>query len=279
MSNEPIELWPGVAPGSEAWTHEELVLADGASGGPRIWNVVTPTITPFLPDPALANGTAMIVAPGGGFRFLAQDYEGTDLADWLTERGVAAFVLKYRLEYMGATPDQVQANMQQWMIKLFTRQAPVVPPEQIAPGVVELAFADGAQAMLVVRERATEWGVDPQKVGFAGFSAGGFVTTSVALAEDPAVRPNFVAPIYGGHAAGPVPADAPPLFCTVATDDDLLLDACVDTYRAWTAGGAPAELHVYAKGGHGFGMNKLGLPVDSWTDRLADWMQSLGYLG
>ena len=279
MSNEPIELWPGAAPGSEAWTHEELVLADGVTGGPRIWNVVSPTITPFLPDPALANGTAMIIAPGGGFRFLAQDYEGTDLADWLTARGVAAFVLKYRLEYMGATPDEVQENMQQWMIKLFTRQVPLVPPEQIAPGVVELAFADGAQAMRVVRERATAFGVDPQKLGFVGFSAGAFVATSVALADDPGVRPNFVAPIYGGHAAVTVPADAPPLFCAVATDDGLLLDACVDTYRAWASGGASAELHVYAQGGHGFGMNKLGLPVYSWTDRLAEWMQSLGYLG
>ena len=278
MAENPIDLWPGVAPGSEDWTHDEFTVPDAVTGGPRIWNVVTPTITPFLPSPDVANGTAMIVAPGGGFRFLGQDYEGTDLAEWLTARGVTAFVLKYRLVYMGATPEEAQHNMQEWMIQLFTRKVQLNPPEEIAAGVVELACADGAQAVRIVRERASEWNLDPDKLGFIGFSAGAFVTTSVALSDDPAARPNFVAPIYGGHAAGPVPADAPPLFCAVSRDDGLLLDACVDTFRAWTLGGASAELHVYAKGPHGFGMNKLGLPVDSWTDRLAEWMHSLGFL-
>jgi acetyl esterase/lipase len=278
VPEESIELWPGLAPGSEQWTHEELTTTDAVTGGPRIWNVVTPSITPFLPDPTLANGTAVIVAPGGGFRFLGQDYEGTDLAEWFTARGVTAFVLKYRLEYMGATADEVQKNMQEWMMALFTRKVQVTPPERIAEGVVELAFDDGAQAVRTVRERASEWSIDPDKLGFIGFSAGAFVTTSVAVADDRSARPNFVAPIYGGHAVGPVDADAPPLFCAVSREDGLLLEACVDTFRAWTAGGASAELHVYAKGPHGFGMNKLGLPVDSWTDRLADWMQSLGYL-
>lgn len=275
---DPIRLWPGVAPGAESWTHEEAVWDDDA-GDAQVCNVVVPTITPYLPDPTRANGTAMIVAPGGGFFYLANTHEGTEAATWLTNLGVTVFLLRYRLIYTGPTREDFQRYMQDWFMRMLTATDVAVPSgDHVAPDVAPLAFADGEQAVRVVRERSAEWSVDPNKIGFMGFSAGGFITTAVAVSDDPVARPNFVAPIYGAHAERPVPDDAPPLFCAVATDDGLCVDACIDTFNAWRAAGRPAELHSYAAGGHGFGMRPKGLPLDTWPTRLAEWMRSLGYL-
>jgi acetyl esterase/lipase len=277
MANE-LPIWPGVAPGSERSNLVEAVVTD-ESGAVRVHNVVRPTLTPYRPDPEIANGTAVVVAPGGGFHYLAWDYEGLDVATWLVARGVTAFVLKYRLVDTGATEEEISASVAALHLSLQTESERwSLRPGDLAPEVEPLAVADGEQAIRYVRAHAGEWGIDPERVGMLGFSAGAFVTTAVALTEDPAARPSFVAPIYGGGAVGEVPLDVPPLFCAVASDDPLCLDSTLRTYQAWQAAGRPAELHVYESGGHGFGTNKLGLPVDSWMDRLADWMQSRGLL-
>jgi acetyl esterase/lipase len=275
---EPIRLWPGVAPGSESWTHEEAVWHDDA-GDAQVCNVVVPTITSFLPEPGTANGTAVIVAPGGGFFYLAETHEGTEAATWLAGLGITAFLLRYRLIHTGPTHADFQQYMQDWFMRLLSSDDVAARSgEQVAPEVAPLAFADGEQAVRVVRARAAEWAIAPDRIGFMGFSAGGFVTSAVAQSDDLEARPNFVAPIYGAQAKSPVPDDAPPLFCVVATDDGLCVDGCIDTVQAWRAAGRPAELHSYTSGGHGFGMRKKGLPLDTWPARLADWMQSLGYL-
>lgn len=272
-----IELWPGGAPGSEAWTHEEAAFIDPASGGQRVRNVVRPTLTAFLPDPAVATGTGIIVAPGGGFHMLSMDNEGTDVAAWLNERGIAAFVLKYRLVDTGPT----DADFQQAFIRLFTQ---LVDPDRtrddvldgVAPGIPELATADGLQAMRLVRARASEWGVE--RLGFMGFSAGAYVTTAVTLTGEASTRPDFIAPIYGGKVDAEITADAPPLFSMVCADDGLCLSGTIRLFQAWRAAGRPAELHVYGSGGHGFGISKLGKPVDTWPDRFADWLTAEGFL-
>jgi acetyl esterase/lipase len=272
-----IRLWEGVAPGSEAATWNEIT-GTGLAGDPLVRNVVVPTLTPYLPDPANANGTGVIVAPGGGFLYLSWEHEGTTVAEWLAERGVAAFVLKYRLTYSGET----DADYQQAISDLFAFLIPAGVPgpvdvDALAPDVKPLAFADGAQAVRTLRARAAEFGIRDGRLGFLGFSAGAFVATAVALGDRDA-RPDFVVPIYGGAPIAPVDADAPPLFSVVATDDVLCFDTTLRTFQAWQAAGRPAELHSYDRGGHGFGTTKGDWPAHTWLDRLEDWMRVQGYL-
>jgi acetyl esterase/lipase len=273
-----IKLWPDVPPGSEPATQQETSFVENDLLILR--NVVTPTLTPYLPDPVVANGTAVIIAPGGGFFMLSWDNEGTKTAEWLRDRGVACFVLKYRIVDTGPTQEDFVA----YMTALFARAGSTGEQRAgnlaatLEPSLQAGAAADGIRAMQLVRERAAEWNVAPDRVGMLGFSAGGFLATYVALEAPPAARPDFIAAIYGGDARNGVGADAPPLFTLVAADDTLCLRACVDTFERWRAAGRPAELHVYAQGGHGFGMARRGLPVDTWMERVADWMGAQGYL-
>jgi acetyl esterase/lipase len=260
-----IPLWPGGAPGSEGWTQQEQasIIPPGLK---VVRNVVRPTLTAYLPDRAAANGTAVIVCPGGAFHFLSIDMEGTDVARWLNARGVAAFVLKYRLIRTGdGFPAEVQEN-------LNDREKMAELMEPLRPLIV----ADGQQAVRVVRERASEWGIAPDRIGMIGFSAGSTVTVSVALEHDAGSHPDFAAAIYdAGRQDVPIPADAPPLFILCAGDDLMASPNSVRLYSDWKAAGHPVELHIYSKGGHGFGMNKQGLPSDTWIDRFGDWLQVL----
>jgi acetyl esterase/lipase len=232
-------------------------------------NVSRPTLTPYLPHDG--SGTAVIVAPGGAFHFLSMTYEGTTVAELLRDRGVAAFLLKYRLADTGTTPEDFAAALS----ALSARAAGQPVSSSTTDQEAHLrAFADGRRAVWLLREQASDWAIDRSRIGFLGFSAGAFVATAAALSEDPLERPDFVAPIYGGAAIRPVPADAPPWFCAVAADDALCLDTCLDGFAAWRAAGVPAELHLYERGGHGFGTRPQGLPVDGWSDRFLEWMQS-----
>jgi acetyl esterase/lipase len=143
-----------------------------------------------------------------------------------------------------------------------------------------LITGDGCQAVRLLRESAAGWGIDPQRIGIMGFSAGGMVALSTALHYAPSSRPNFAAPIYSAPPPDiPIPADAPPLFLLCAADDDMASAVSTRFYTEWRAAGRPVELHIYAKGGHGFGMNQSGLPSDFWIERFADWLQALGFLG
>jgi acetyl esterase/lipase len=269
----PFAIWPDGAPGSEDWTHEEQETHDVPPFGITVVrNVSRPTLTPFLPDPAVATGAAAIICPGGAYHILAIHHEGYDVARWLSARGVAAFVLRYRLIPTPASDDAfdqaIKENMrdrERWR-ELMQRYVP-------------LGVADGREAVRVVRSRAAEWGVDPARVGIMGFSAGGTVTVGAATEYDVASRPAFAAPIYGaprGEIA--VPADAPPLFIAVASDDGFAASSCLPLYSAWRDAGRSAELHVYAQGGHGFGMFQNGLPTDHWIDRFGEWLGGQGFL-
>jgi acetyl esterase/lipase len=278
-----IPLYPGVAPGSESWTQREIAYRD-ERGEAMVRNVVRPTLTAYLPAKGTASGAAMIVAPGGGFRWLSWQSEGTQVAEWLQSRGIAAFVLRYRLANTGATEDEFkQASAKLWAaIGAAARDsnpANAINLDADIASVMPLAIADGREAVRLVRRRAAEWAIAPGRIGLMGFSAGAMVTVGVALEHDASSRPDVIAPIYAVQRMPvAVPSDAPPLFDVVAADDALAGKSSVALYSAWRAAGKPAELHAYARGGHGFGMHRQGLPVDAWIERLGEWLQDQRFI-
>lgn len=234
-------------------------------------NVSNPTLTPVLPDPAKATGAAVIVAPGGAFYALSIDSEGYKVAHWLADHGVAAFVLKYRLQETPPDPREASAVMATRM-KAATTAKPLETPAE--------ALADAQSAVRLVRSRAAEWGVDPARVGFVGFSAGAMTALSVGLADDRASRPDFIAPIYPPMSARAVPADAPPMFVAIALDDPLFAKGkSLGLIDSWRSAGRPIEVHLYGRGGHGFGMNSRGAAARLWIDEFYAWMKDRGLLG
>ncbi len=286
-TEQVIRLWPEGPPrtlpdvGPEAGYR---AAAGVAAGTLMLRNVSDPTLTVFRPQPGRGNGVGVIVCPGGGWRILAWRHEGLDLARWLAGRGYTAFLLKYRVKATPADPAEFAAEMAALDGRLSTplpaAKAPRAMRELIgdAESVLarEIAADDGRQAVAVVRERAAEWGVTPEQVGMIGFSAGAFLAADVAI--DPQAAPlAFVAPIYGGETRGRTPpADAPPLFTVVAHDDRLLFRMVEGLYADWTDADRPAELHIFARGGHGFGMVRQGLPADRWVELFGDWLADLG---
>ncbi|HEY4310267.1 MAG TPA: alpha/beta hydrolase [Pirellulales bacterium] len=269
-AQEVTPLYSGAAPGSETWTHEEQEYFSPIFNTQVVTNVVKPTLTKYAPAAENANGTAVVICPGGGFHVLSINSEGVDVAKWLAERGVTAFVLKYRLvptgkdgvvEMIGKKRDKVEEDMRSHF---------------------PLAAADGVAAVKYVRDHAAEFGINPKRIGLMGFSAGGSVTSWVALNYSADSRPDFVAPIYayvGVIGEGTVPSDAPPLFALAASNDPLgLADDSVELYSKWLAAKKPAELHMYAKGGHGFGMKTQKLPSDHWIEIFGQWLDGQGLL-
>jgi acetyl esterase/lipase len=272
--HETIKLWPNGAPGSESWTnHEQQTHQHPPFNITVVRNVADPTLSVYLPDPAVATGAAVIVCPGGAFHLLAIDHEGYDVADWLTARGIAAFVLKYRLVQTAVNDEEFNQQMEQTGAdreQMWRRIAEVQP----------LAVADGHEAVKVVRRRAAEWGIDPERIGMMGFSAGAMLTLGLIARNEAESRLNFAAPIYGPvRAEYTVPATAPPTFLAVTDDDELAAKSCATLYLAWKEAGRPVELHIYAQGGHGFGMRKQGLPVDGWIERFDEWLDAQGLKG
>jgi acetyl esterase/lipase len=270
-----IRLWQGVAPGSESWTHDEDVFPN-EEGEECVRNVVVPTLTPFLPAGGSC-GTAVVVAPGGGLMALAMGAEGYAMARWLNERGVAAFVLKYRLIDTGPSLEALMAEFMERVEQLMVRSADGEPVGMAEAGRLPLSLAaeDARQAVRLLRGRAAEFGIRPDAVGLLGFSAGGLVGAEAALGDDVEGRPDFLAHIYGSFADREVPPDAPPFFGVVAADDELCAGFALQAFQRWRAASVPAELHVYASGGHGFAE---GRSVQTWRDRFEDWLVELGYL-
>jgi acetyl esterase/lipase len=256
VRSQTVNIWPGVAPGSEHWTQKERTIKDTPLGT-VIFNVVTPTLTAYLPERSKATGTGIIIAPGGAFVALAIDLEANGVARRLQEKGLAAFVLKYRI--MEKRGEGIPANM-----------------DMDKAG--QYGIADGIQALKVVRRHAAEWGLSPDRVGLMGFSAGAMVTSGALLQQDAAVRPSFAAMIYGGPfgVMPPIPAKLPPMFLAWAQDDAVALDPVVKFYDALRAAGHKPEVHIYSAGGHGFGMRKQGTTSDHWIDDFDYWLEAQG---
>jgi dienelactone hydrolase len=287
-AQEVIHLWPEGPPDPLPNVGPEQTYRWPAAGRDdtlMLRNVSDPTLTVFAPEPGKANGVGVIVCPGGGWRILAWEHEGVDLGHWLAERGYTAFLLKYRVS---ATPDDpavfealIPASNQELNAPRPALQAPrsimqLVRDETVIKAM-GAAAADGRRALAIVRDRAKNWGVDPARVGMVGFSAGAFLVADVAM--DPQGPPlAFVAPIYGGETRGkPVPADAPPLFTCIAGDDRLLFKVVEGLYADWSNADRPAEIHIFTRGGHGFGMVRQGIPADRWIDLFGDWLKDLGF--
>jgi acetyl esterase/lipase len=270
-AQEVIPLYPGT-PASTQENYPEKEYFSKIWSTEVVTNVTKPSLTVFKPLAELRNGTAVVICPGGGFMALSINSEGNDVAKYMAEKGVTAFVLKYRLAHTGEDAPQEFAALFADTQKFREMLAKVVP----------LAVADGLAAVTYVRQHASEWGVSADRVGIIGFSAGGTVTAGVAFRYVPEGRPAFVAAIYGAAAMfkdALVPVDAPPMFVAAATDDQLgLAPESVALYEKWTGARKSAELHMYAKGGHGFGMRKQNVPTDHWIERFVDWLQLQGWL-
>lgn len=244
-------------------------------------NVTVATLTPFLPSPEKATGAAVIVAPGGGFRTLSMQNEGWDVAKALADRGVAAFVLKYRLNQ---TP-QDMAGFEASMREMFAGAArPAPPPPAPGAGGAENAMmriapqiADARAAFALVRSRSKEWHIDADRIGMVGFSAGAMLTMATTLAGEDA-KPAFIGDIYGPLAAVNVPADAPPLFIALAADDPLFAHGDFGLVQSWQKAKRPVEFHYYEQGGHGFGMYQKDTTSTGWFDAFVRWMTMHGYL-
>lgn len=258
----PIE--PGKS--AEEATASESETVYGQPPVPLVRNVTSPTLTAYLPDPANATGAAVIVAPGGAYIMLAIRHEGSDVAHWLAARGIAAFVLKYRVAPMPETDEGFKA----------LRDRQMREPELLGP-IIEaqapLSIADGRAAIELLRARAEEWDLDPDRIGILGFSAGGGVALGSATGYEAGQRPAFAAIIYGGGTDQPIPDDAPPLFIVAAADDPVVpAGNAVRLFSRWREAGRSTELHVYSKGGHGFGMLRQGLPSDHWIEAFHAWL-------
>lgn len=271
-----VMLWPDGAAGSESWTQKEAEYAVGNAGLKAVRNVVKPSITVYLPSAETATGTSVVVAPGGGFRILSWNSEGTLVADWLQRHGVAAFVLKYRLTDTGTEEEFAQSQARTAAGRGGAgagRGGGAAPGRQAQ--IRTMAAADGLRAIEVVRQHAGEWRLDSAKAGIMGFSAGGYVAVQAALDHTAANRPAFVGAIYAcceNAAEVKVPDDAPPMFFLHAYNDPISASSPA-LFLVWKAAGKPSELHAYAAGGHGFGMPNHDRPTDGWIERFGDWLR------
>ncbi|MCS0627899.1 alpha/beta hydrolase [Telluria mixta] len=240
-------------PTAETWAR--------ALHGREVRNVTQPVLLPVLPQAGKANGTAVIVAPGGGFRSLAIDNEGLDVAKGLAAQGVSAFVLKYRVVPTPADPVRFAADM--------TR----VIAERKEITVNQASLEDAKRAVQLVRQRAGSWGVHPDRVGLVGFSAGAMVTLRASVDPDPTARPDFAGMIYGPVTSIPVPAGVPPIFVALGANDEIFARGNFGLIEGWQKAGGAVEFHLYEDGHHGFGMKRHGTTSDLWFEQFLSWMR------
>lgn len=254
-------FWPNIEKEyfSEIWQTEVVT------------NVSKPTMQVFRPSDETNTGTAVVVAPGGGLYALSIESEGNMVAKWLNEKGVTAFVLRYHLVPTGddGVADIMKLNVEN-PNKIMEEVAKVIP----------FSIQDGLNAIKHIRENANTYGIEPNKIGFMGFSAGGAVTMGIGYNYTPPNRPDFLIPVYPWTDALPVQEpkpDAPPMYIVCATDDPLgLANGSVQLYSSMLKAQKPVALNMYSKGGHGFGMKTQGLPSDNWIERFYEWSIAQG---
>jgi acetyl esterase/lipase len=236
-------------------------------GDPMARNITTATLTPFLPKPGTANGAAVIVAPGGGFRWLSMGNEGWEVAQALADKGIAAFVLKYRLQ---PTPESLDA-FKETMNRTFAAATPsATPPTPRPPMDLSNQLQDAEAAYAMILKRSKEWGVDTARLGMIGFSAGAGLTMHSTL-NSKTMELDFIGPIYGGMGPVEVPKNAPPMFNVIATDD-FLFRGQFGVVDAWFKAGRPVEFHLYQNGGHGFGLGNPNRTSNKWFDAFIHWL-------
>ncbi len=269
-----LDVWPGPAPGETGEVGPEH-FADPQPGQrevKRLANVSHPTLTVFRPDPARNTGAAVVICPGGGYNILAWDLEGEEVAAWLNTIGVTGIVLKYRVPRREGTPRD---------------QSPPQP------------LMDAQRALKVVRGKASEWGIDPHRIGMLGFSAGGHLTAAAATRftestypgsdeiDKQSAKPDFAVLVYPGgmekrdDPANPialVTPQTPPMFLAHAGNDNVSPLNSVSMYIALKKAGVPAELHVYSTGGHGFGLRPSDDACSTWPKRCEEWLRAMKFI-
>ncbi|WP_296146570.1 alpha/beta hydrolase [uncultured Flavobacterium sp.] len=274
-AQESVKLYQGKAPGSENWTQKEAQMYSDLFKTEVVYNVTDPSLLIYKPAKGVKNtGTAIVIAPGGGFQSLSVNREGIELAEALSKKGITAFVLKYRLN-----KTETNDPAREMMDKLKDRAA----FEKNSLTTIKLAAQDGKNALKYVRDNASKYGIDVKKVGIIGFSAGSTVAMETVLDNTADQLPDFVANIYGGPREDLLKIATPekkiPMFVCAASDDQLkLAPRSIQLYNKWLEAGQSVELHMYAKGGHGFGTGKQNLPVDSWLNRFEEWLAFQGFL-
>jgi len=247
-------------------------------GDPMARNITIATLTPFLPKPGTANGAAVIVTPGGGFRWLSMGNEGWEVAQALADKGIAAFVLKYRLF---PTPESLD-TFKESMNRTFAPPTPSASSTNATPPTPrpamdlsnQLQDAEAAYALIV--KRAKEWGVDTARLGMIGFSAGAGLTMHATL-NSKTMKLHFIGPIYGGMGPVEVPKNAPPMFNVIASDD-FLFRGQFGVVDSWYKAGRPVEFHLYQNGGHGFGLGNPGRTSNRWFDAFIHWLDVNSFL-
>lgn len=269
-AQKSIPLYTGKAPGTENWKQKEAQQFSDLFKTEVVYNVAQPSMLLFEADKSKANGTVIVIAPGGGFQSLSINREGIDVAKKLAENGITAVVLKYRLlETKSNDPAR------EMMENIKDRKA---FDANTAP-IKVMAGDDIKTAISYIRNHAKELNIKADKLGVIGFSAGASVILeSVLHSKDASTLPNFAASIYGGPSQEildtKIPASPLPLFICAASDDQLkLAPKSVLLYGKWLEAGQPTELHIYEKGGHGFGMGVQNNPVDNWSNVYLDWLK------
>jgi dienelactone hydrolase len=306
LAQEPvIRLYEGPAPGSENWTQKEATIEYLSPFWHEknlvVLNVVDPTLTVFLPSPEKASGSAIIVCPGGGFSALSWDTEGPNVARWLAEHGIAAFVLKYRTGYSGATPEEVHLTaMSTYGGQPRTPEADELmkrnhektldisgyspeeatgsdnPLARSTGNMMKLASDDGRRSIEYVRENASRWDINPDKIGIVGFSAGGMLALDVAFNHTGQSKPNLIGIIYGAMGFKGVPDDPMPMF--MASTQHEALGGAAALYADWCGAKLPAEIHSFTDSRHGFGYRKNGDTVNTWIELFYNFMKKTGFI-
>ncbi|WDF81128.1 alpha/beta hydrolase [Mucilaginibacter sp. KACC 22773] len=271
----------GVPPGSEKWAlHEQT---SHTPGDKMVRNVVIPTVTVFRPEEGTANGTALVIAPGGAFHVLMMDNEGYTMARWATKLGMTAFVLKYRVQHTPAD----DAEWQKFAAKTFSELPKVsmgeIYPPMSHPGAEEARLwgeEDARQAIRFIRQHAKDFSIDPHKIGTMGFSAGGGISVNAGLRSDSLSRPDFIGAIYAGYRiVSPVPQNVPPLFIAIANDDKSVAPiSSARLFEDWHKLGQSVELHIFSSGSHGFGTKHQNKLSDQWMDLFKNWLSYQGFL-
>lgn len=257
-------------PESESWFRQW--------GDPMARNISKATLTPYLADPKKANGTSVIVAPGGGFMWLSMGNEGWEVGEALAARGINAFVLKYRLQPTSGKLEDFEAQIKQRFAdaeKLSSDGKTRQPPKRLR-GDLSNQIADVEAAYALIKSRAEEWHVDVKHIGMMGFSAGAGLTMATTL-QSKKVDLAFIAPIYGTMDAVGVPKDAPPMFVAIAADDFLFYGE-FGLIKAWHDAKIPVEFHLYQNGGHGFGLGNPDRTSNKWFDAFMHWLDVNGFL-
>jgi dienelactone hydrolase len=265
---DAIPLYGASPPGS---ANSETWMTYGHFGY-VVRNVTRPTLTPFLPDPKKATGAAVIVAPGGAYMLLAIEPEGWRVAKALNERGIAAFVLKYRVMPTPVGIAEANAYMDK-KVKSGLPDPRRQPTLQYPPST-----DDALAAIALVRANSAKWGIDPNRVGMIGFSAGAMTSLNTVMAAKPGQGPDFFGYIYGPQARVTPPHNAPPMFAAIALDDPLFPSMGFPIVEAWHAAKRPVELHAYGRGGHGFGLGVPQTTTPLMLDQFVVWMDMEGFL-